>query len=252
VAATVRVDPVAQAVVAQVAADRVDRVVPGRAGPAAMDPADPDPAVPVDLVTTDPVDLEDLVTTDRAGRAAQVTTDLADPATTDLAGRADPVTTDPAGRVGLADHGTAMTTAATSTTLHGAMDPHPGVPASRRVPTGAGRCRRPVDDGTTARSTTTATRKHRPGTRSSISSASTSSEFGSRCKDSPHQTPASPTRRSGRCPFRMWTFSGLLWPNGDVAVGPVCPRRDRWSGAFRRHARQPRVTGTSHRTGIRH
>jgi hypothetical protein len=90
-----------------------------------------------------------------------------------------------------------MTTAATSTTLRGGTDLHPGVLASHRDRHGTGRFRRPVDRGTTGRSTTGATRKRLSGTRSSTSSASTSSEFGSRCKDSPHQTPASPIGGAG-------------------------------------------------------
>jgi hypothetical protein len=189
-AATDLVGPVAQA--AQLAPDPVDPV-----GPAATDLAVPVAQVdPVDRAITDPAgpaaladqaitDQADLVTTDPAGPAAQV-----DRVATDLAG---PVITD---RVVL-EHGTAMTTAATSTALRGATDPHPGVPASRRDRHGTGRFRHPVDRGTTGRSTTGAIRKRLPGTRSSTSSASTSSEFGSRCKDSPHQTPASPIGGAG-------------------------------------------------------
>jgi hypothetical protein len=197
-AATDLVGPVAQA--AQLAPDPVDPV-----GPAATDLAVLVAQVdPVDRAITDPAgpaaqadqaitDQADLVTTDPAGPAAQVdraATDPAAPAITDPAGL---VATDPVDRA----HGTAMTTAATSTALRGAMDPHPGVPASRRDRDGTGRFRRPVDRGTTVRSTTGATRKRLPGTRSSTSSGSTSSEFGSRCKDSPHQTPASPIGGAG-------------------------------------------------------
>jgi hypothetical protein len=177
------------------------------AGPAARaDPAATDPVVRVDLATTDlavPVVRVDPVTTDLA-----VQVDPVDPATTDLAGRVDPVITDravlvardstgPVDRAGRVDRGTAMTTAATSTTRHGATAPHPGVPVSRRGRRGIAHFRRPVAPGTTGRSTTSGTTKTRSGTRSSTSSDSTSSEFGSRCKDLPHQTPASPIGGAG-------------------------------------------------------
>src|SRR3984885_9575819 len=126
---------------------------------------------------------------DRVEPVGQVAPDPVDRAATDLAGQvaqAAQATTDPVA------HGTAMTTAATSTTLRGGTDPHPGVLASHRDRHGTGRFRRPVDRGTTGRSTIGATRKRLSGTRSSTSSASTSSEFGSRCKDS---LPRRPLRR---------------------------------------------------------
>jgi hypothetical protein len=188
-------DPVGLAATGPVA--RVDRAI--------TDPADL--AGPVDRVTTDPAGPAgpvDRVTTDPAGPAAQVTTDLVDRAvlergtamTTDPVDRAAPDSTDLVDRAVL-ERGTAMTTAATSTALRGETDPHPGVLASHPDRDGTGRFRRPVDRGTTGRSTTGATRKRLPGTRSSTSSASTSSEFGSRCKDSPHQTPAPPIGGAG-------------------------------------------------------
>ncbi len=138
------------------------------------------------------------------------------PATTGPAGPvttvpADPVTTPPADRV-VPGRGTAMTTAVTSTGLRGVTDLRLGVAASRRGRRGIDHFRRPVDRGTTGRSTTGATRKRRSGTRSSISSASTSSEFGSRCKDSPHSTPASPTGEAGValcCAFRRVDLSAV-------------------------------------------
>ena len=177
-------------------AGRVDRVEPaGQVVPDPVDRAATDLAGPVDLVD----------------RAARVITDPAGPV--DLVDRVttvpvDLVTTDPEDRVAPdstvreapavpAAHGTAMTTAAISTTLRGGTDPHPGVLASHRDRHGTGRFRRTVDRGTTGRSTTGATRKRLSGTRSSTSSASTSSEFGSRCKDSPPQTPASPKGGAG-------------------------------------------------------
>src|SRR6202020_2434625 len=141
---------------------------------------------PVGQVAPDPVDR---AATDLVGPVAQATTDPVDPVAPDSTVREAPAVP--------AAHGTAMTTAATSTTLHGGTDLHPGVPASHRDRHGTGRFRRPVDRGTTGRSTTGATRKRLSGTRSSTSSASTSSEFGSRCKDSPHQTPASPIGGAG-------------------------------------------------------
>jgi hypothetical protein len=193
---------------AQLAPDPADRADPDPVGLAATDPV-----ARVDRAITDPADLAgpvDRVTTDLAGPAAQATTDLAGPAaqaTTDPVDLVDLATTDPVDRAvpdstdlvdrAVLERGTAMTTAATSTALRGETDPHPGVLASRRDRHGTGRFRRPVDRGTTGRSTTGATRKRLPGTRSSTSSASTSSEFGSRCKDSPHQTPASPIGEAG-------------------------------------------------------
>jgi hypothetical protein len=171
-------------------AGRVDRVVPvGQVAPDPVDRVTTDPAGPVDRVTTDPAGSVDRVTTDPAGPVDRVTTDRVD--------RVAPDSTVQEGPAVPAAHGTAMTTAATSTTLRGGTDPHPGVRASHRDRHGTGRFRRPVDRGTTGRSTTGATRKRLSGTRSSTSSASTSSEFGSRCKDSPHQTPASPIGGAG-------------------------------------------------------
>jgi hypothetical protein len=244
-------DPVGLAATGPVA--RVDRAI--------TDPADL--AGPVDRVTTDPAGPVDRVTTDPAGPAAQVTTDLVDRAvlergtamTTDPVDRAAPDSTDLVDRAVL-ERGTAMTTAATSTALRGETDPHPGVLASHPDRDGTGRFRRPVDRGTTGRSTTGATRKRLPGTRSSTSSASTSSEFGSRCKDSPHQTPAPPIGGAGVAhlpvvvPIRPITVCqqhgaawatmrespkccqsrALLWGNGDVALDAISARPDRWSG----------------------
>jgi hypothetical protein len=150
-------------------------------------------------VTMDPagqVARADPATTDPAAQVDLVTMARADQETTGPADRVDPDSTDPVDRVVL-ERGTATTTAATSTTLHGVMDPHRGAGAIRHDRTGTGHFRRPVAGGTKARSTTGATRKRLSGTRSSTSSASTSSEFGSRCKDSPHETPASPIGGAG-------------------------------------------------------
>src|SRR3984885_11616477 len=189
---------------------------------------------------------------DRVEPVGQVAPDPVDRAATDLAGQvaqAAQATTDPVA------HGTAMTTAATSTTLRGGTDPHPGVLASHRDRHGTGRFRRPVDRGTTGRSTIGATRKRLSGTRSSTSSASTSSEFGSRCKDSPPQTPASPIGGAGvahlpvvarirsvtlcqqhGAPWATMCKSpksrqsrALLWGNGHVAVDAIRARLVHWS-----------------------
>jgi hypothetical protein len=163
-AATVRADPVAQAVVAQAV---VGRAVPG--------PADLAITVPAVLVTTDPADPADpavLATTDPADPVGLVTMDQVDQAITDLVA--------PEG-------GTATTTAATSTAPRGVTDPRLGVAGSRHGRTGAGRFPRQEGVGTTDQLITTATTRTRSGTRVSTSGASISSECGSRCKDSPHR-----------------------------------------------------------------
>jgi mRNA-degrading endonuclease toxin of MazEF toxin-antitoxin module len=163
------------------------------------------------------------VATDRAAQAARVDrecTVLADQeARVDRVGpvpvdRVGPVTTVPVDRVdrdstARVDRvapalGTGMTTAAISTVLRGATGQHPGVPANRRGRHGTARFRLRVGRGTTDRSTTGATRILRSGTRSSISSDSTSSEFGSRCKDPPLQTPASPIGGAGVAPVQLY------------------------------------------------
>ena len=193
---------------------RVDRVDP--VGQVAPDPVDraatdlADPAVPEARAITDPADP---VTTDL------VTTDPADPVITAPVDRVDLATTGP---VVPAPHGTAMTTAATSTTLRGGTDPHPGALASHRDRDGTGHFRRPVDRGTTGRSTIGVTRKRLSGTRSSTSSASTSSEFGSRCKDSPPQTPAPPIGGGGRCPFA----SRCTYPSSNALPTTRCTLGD--------------------------
>jgi len=224
---------------AQLAPDPVD---PDPVGLAATDPAGP--VARVDRAITDPVDL---VTTDPAGPAARVPTDPAGPV--------DLVTTDPVDRVTTdstvreapavpAVLGTAMTTAATSTTLRGGTDPHPGVLASHRDRDGTGRFPRPVDGGTRARSTTGATTKTRSGTKGSTSGASTSSEFGSRCKDSPHQTPASPIGGAGVAhlpvvpPIRPVTVPTTRCTLGDDARIPEkLPKSSVTLGKWRRYAR---------------
>lgn len=157
-------------------------------------PAAPVPAGRVDPVTTAPVaqaDREDLECTDLAVREVRV-----GPVTTVRVDRVDLDSTARVGRVAPA-LGMAMTIAAISTGLRGATDQHPGVSANRRDPHGTARCRLLARGGTTGRSTTGVTRRLRSGTRSSTSSDSTSSEFGSRCKNSPLKTPASPIGGAG-------------------------------------------------------
>jgi hypothetical protein len=207
----------------------VDRATPveagvtGRAVPVDPDPADPDP---VDRAATDPGVLDradpDPVVLDRADRvatdrAAPETTDPAVPAapeTTDPAVPADPETTDPAvpadpettGCAGLAvpaAHGMATTSVATSTGPRGATDPHPGALARHRDRAGTDRFRRPVDSGGMVPSTTGATTKLPCGIPGSTSGASTSSESGSRCNESPHTTPASPIGEAGVVLIRL-------------------------------------------------
>src|ERR1700722_1986552 len=125
-----RVEPVGQ-----VAPDPVDRAATDLADPAAQAArAITDPAGPGDLGTTDPADLADLVTTDPVVPVDLVTTVLVDLATTDPVDRVAPDSTVREALAVPAAHGTAMTTVATSTTLRGGTDPHPGVMASHRDP----------------------------------------------------------------------------------------------------------------------
>jgi hypothetical protein len=196
----------------------VDRATPveagvtGRAVPVDPDPVDParvDPD-PADRAATDPAD-PDPVVLDRADRAATDPADRAVPETTDPAVPAAPETTDPAdlettGCAGLAvpaAHGMATTSVATSTGPRGATDPHPGALARHRDRAGTDRFRRPVDSGGMVPSTTGATTKLPCGIPGSTSGASTSSESGSRCNESPHATPASPIGEAGVVLIRL-------------------------------------------------
>jgi len=188
-----------------------DRADPHRAvpHPAVTDQADPHPAVPHPAIT-DPADRAGLATTDPADRAGLATTVLVVPAVLATTVRVC------AGLVVPAAPGTAMTIAATSTAPPGETDPHLGVQANRRIPTGADRSPRRVDGGEVARSTTTATTRTRSGTRGSTSGASTSSESGSRCKESPHTTPASPIGGAGV--VRMATHNCI-----QIEMRKTCP-----------------------------
>jgi hypothetical protein len=160
---------VAPAVLVRVA--RVALTDTVRVGRAVLLPADP----------ADPADLADLVTTARVDPAVLLP---ADPAVrADLDTQADPVgLVAPAVRVVPAAPGTATRSVATSTAPRGATGLALGVMAPRPARPGIGRCRRPVRHGTTARSTTTGTRRRPSGIPRSTSLASTSSESGFRCK----------------------------------------------------------------------
>lgn len=174
---------------------RADRVGLARVGLVA--PADlavlarVDPVVPADLtnIRADPAGLVAPVvpTSTRADRVV-----LADPDTqVDPVAQADRVV--PAGPAAL---GTAMDSVATSTAPRGATGLARGDMARRPVRRGTVHSRRQGDPGTTARSTTTATRRRQSGIPGSTSSASTSSESGSRCKPV-LTTPASPLGEAG-------------------------------------------------------
>jgi hypothetical protein len=204
----------------------VDRATPveagvtGRAVPVDPDPVDParvDPD-PVDRAATDPADPDpadpDPVVLDRADRVATAPADRAVPETTDPAVPAVPETTDPAvpadlettGCAGLAvpaAHGMGMTSVAPFTGPRGATDPRPGALARHRDRAGTDRFRRPGDSGGMAPSTTGATTKLPCGIPGSTSGASTSSESGSRCNESPHTTPASPIGEAGVVLIRL-------------------------------------------------
>jgi hypothetical protein len=166
-----RAVPVAQVVPVRVAL--AVPVVPGntdRVDPVGLrvDPVAPDPAAQVGRA--DPDTPAALVVP--AVPAPGITADLAD-----LADLADPVArADPA-------HGMEMLSVVTSTTeRRGDRAPRPGATVSLPGRTGDDRFRRPADAGTTAPSTTGATRKRRFGIPVSTSGASISSESGSRCK----------------------------------------------------------------------
>ena len=180
-------------------ADRADQVV--------LAPADP--AARADPVSTDLVDLAVL-------RVAPVAlADPVDPGNTDLVdlvvlrvdlvglvGLVDqdtPANTDPAAQVAPVDRavrGTATTNAATSVAPRGATGLAPGGMVHLLVRPGIDRCRRQEARGTTARSTTTATRRRPSGIPGLTSLASTSSGSGSRC-NKPPTTPASPPSEAG-------------------------------------------------------
>jgi hypothetical protein len=124
----------------------------------------------VDLtILVDPVDI-----------TAAVATAGADPRPTTPTSTTTITTTTTATGAGSARGAT--TFAAASGVPRGVTEPHPGVRARRRHRPGTNHFPHRVDSGPTAQSTTGDSKKRLPGTHSSTSGASTSSESGSRCR----------------------------------------------------------------------
>lgn len=156
--------------VVPVRGDLVDRV--GLAAPAVR-------AVPENTARVAPVDLKVVP----AGPVAPDPTALAALAGLDIpAALVSMVRVDRAGRVALADRGTGIRIADTSTMRHGATDLPLGDQGNRLGRRGIGPSRRQGVRGTMARSTTGATRKLPCGIPVSTPGASGSSESGFRCK----------------------------------------------------------------------
>ncbi|OBH47111.1 hypothetical protein A5683_01035 [Mycobacterium mantenii] len=159
-----------------VPAARVARV--GLAVPVITPAAQADPVVRADpaarVARVDPA----ITPADRVARVDPAITpaDRAVPAITPVppTGSVDPILT-------LAARGMGMPSVATSAGRRGARDLALGARARRRGPRGIDRSLRRVPTGTTARSTTGATRKRLSGIPVSTSGASGSSECGSRC-----------------------------------------------------------------------
>jgi hypothetical protein len=151
---------------------------------------------PVDLVSTDLVDLA-VLRVDLVGPVGLV--GLADRDTP-----ADTVRVVPAAQVDRAVLGTATTNAATSMAPRGATGLALGGTVRLLVRPGIDRCHLQEARGTTARSTTTATRRRPSGIPDLTSLASTSSECGSRC-NKPPTTPASPHGEAGVVGWRRQT-----------------------------------------------
>lgn len=174
------VDPAAQADLRNTRADPVDQAVLLAVPVGLVVPADP-----VDPGNTDLVDLV-VLRVDLVGLVGLVDQDT-------------PANTDPAAQVAPVDRavrGTATTNAATSVAPRGATGLAPGGMVHLLVRPGIDRCRRQEARGTTARSTTTATRRRPSGIPGLTSLASTSSGSGSRC-NKPPTTPASPPSEAG-------------------------------------------------------
>jgi hypothetical protein len=200
-------------------ADRADlphRAPAGRVDPAHTDPAGRAdlphraPAARVDLAHTDPAGRADQVNSDQVDRVGRVDTapadransDQADPvdqvdtapadrANSDQADPVDQVDTAPADRANSADQadlaatgrGTEIRNVAISREPPGGTDRGPGGRVSHQGRPTTDPFRRPAGDGTMVRSTTSAINRHRGGILDSTNGASTSSVFGSRCKD---------------------------------------------------------------------
>ena len=211
----------------------VDRAAPADLDP---DPVDPDRVVtaPRDQA---PADRVDQAPADQAGLVAPA------PGCTAPAGQADqaglvapaPGCTAPAGQADPAAHGMATTSAATSTAPRGATDPHPGALVHHRGRTGTDRSHRPGGSGGMVPSTTGATRKTRCGIPSSTSGASTSSESGSRCNESPHTTPASPIGEAGVVLIRLTAHPAAAQHTWRVPLNDTCRPTENW---LRRRQRQ--------------
>ena len=198
---------------------RVDRV---HTAPADRAPPHRGPAHRADLAHRAPVDRADRVDpahtapADRAGRANSADQvvqadpahtapgDPADPVNSD---QADPVDTVPAGRASSADradraataHGMEIHNVATSREPPGGTDKGPGGRVSHQGRPTTEPFRRPGGDGTTVQSTTSAINKRPGGILDSTNGASTSSVFGSRCKDQLTRRPFDqPAKRAPR------------------------------------------------------
>ena len=170
-------------------ADQVDRAHTAPAAPA--DPAGradrahtapPDPAN-----SADPADRADRAHTAPAAPAAPANS--ADPADqVDRAHTAPAAPADPANSVDPADRaapalGMEIRNVATSREPLGGTDKGPGGRVSHQGRPTTDSFRRPAGDGTMVQSTTSVINRHRGGIPDSTNGASTSSVFGSRCKD---------------------------------------------------------------------
>jgi hypothetical protein len=167
-----RADPARRAPADQAhLADRPHRAPADRADRAHTAPADQ--ADPVDRAHTAPQDQADPANSaDQADRADRAHTAPADPANSaDQADRAAPA------------HGMEIRNVATSREPLGGTDKGPGGRVSHHDRPTTDSFRRPAGDGTMVQSTTSVINKHRGGIPDSTNGASTSSVFGSRCKD---------------------------------------------------------------------
>jgi hypothetical protein len=216
-----------------------DRAVPVDPDPLAPAPADLGPVDPHRVVTAPvalaPVDPHRVVTAP-ADRADRVITAPADPADRVITAPADlavpvapaPGCTAPADLAVPAARGMATTSAATSTAPRGVMDPHPGDRVHHRGRTGTDRSHRLGGGGGMVPSTTGATRKTRCGIPSSTSGASTSSESGSRCNESPHTTPASLIGEAGVVLIRLTAHPSAAQHTWRVHLNFPCRPTENW------------------------
>lgn len=156
---------------------RADRADPAHRAPA--DQADPAHRAPVDRA-------------DRLGPAHTAPADQVNSVDrADRVGQADQAHAAPVGPDNSADQADRAATArgmetrnmATSREPPGGTGKGPGARVSHQGRPTTDPFRRPAGDGTMVRSTTSVTNKHRGGIPDSTNGASTSSAFGSRCKD---------------------------------------------------------------------